>query len=33
MTPRTEKKAARIIKEMKRERDHNFIMAMETSVL
>jgi hypothetical protein len=33
MTPRTERKVARIIKEMKQERDHLFIMAMEISVL
>jgi hypothetical protein len=33
MTPRTEKKVARIIKEMKQERDQAFIMAMVISVL
>ena len=29
MTPRTEKKVARVIKEMKQEREHLFIMATE----
>jgi len=33
MTPRTERKAARIIKEMKQERELLFIMATEISVL
>jgi hypothetical protein len=33
MTPRTEKKVARIIKEMKQEREQTFIMAMVISVL
>jgi hypothetical protein len=33
MTPRTEKKVARIIKEMKQENELLFIMAMATSVL
>jgi hypothetical protein len=32
MTPRTEKKVARIIKEMKQEREQTFIMAMVISV-
>ena len=30
MTPRTERKVARVIKEMKQERDQAFIMATET---
>jgi hypothetical protein len=33
MTPRTEKKVARIIKEMKQEKELLFIMATEISVL
>jgi hypothetical protein len=33
MTPRTEKKVARIIKEMKQERELLFIMAMVIFVL
>jgi hypothetical protein len=33
MTPRTEKKVARIIKEMKQERELLFIMVKGTSVL
>jgi hypothetical protein len=33
MTPRTERKVAKIIKEMKQERELLFIMATEISVL
>jgi len=33
MTPRTEKKAVKIIKEMKQEKDQTFIMVTEISVL
>jgi ABC-type lipoprotein export system ATPase subunit len=33
MTPRTERKVVKIIKEMKQERDQTFIMVMEISVL
>jgi hypothetical protein len=33
MTPRTERKVARIIKEMKQERELLFIMVKEISVL
>jgi hypothetical protein len=33
MTPRTEKKVARIIKEMKQEREQTFIMVIIISVL
>ena len=33
MTPRTERKAVKIIKEMKPENELTFIMAMEISVL
>jgi hypothetical protein len=33
MTPKTEKKVSKDIKEMKPERGHLFIMAMTTSVL
>jgi hypothetical protein len=33
MTPRTERKGVKIIKEMKQERGQTFIMATEISVL
>ena len=33
MTPRTERKVARVIKEMKQESVQTFIMVVETSVL